>query len=212
MSHPFSIQLDDTGISSKSPMINIIDTPPPDYNSIDMKDGEKGPSPVPLKRPLTGAPPLEAPVDQVTYHGLDVDNLLAPSRLATEGALGGVDVHSISSPRSSLSMTGGVSGEFSNSGSEDGGKEEEEKEVKEQEREGKRVKRRKLKGTKGETEGAVDANVVGAVEGNLDSFSDIPSTSVSYMVTPHPSFVGPIHTISFSVSDTESPRQDLSPV
>ena len=210
MSHPSSIQLEDTEKLSKSSITDDIDTPPPDYDAIYLKDGEKSPSPVPLKRPLKRAPPLEAPVDQVTYHGLDVNNLLASSRLATEKALEEVDVHSISSSRSSLSMTGGVSREFSNSGSEDGEEEEEEKEGKEQEEKGKRAKRRKLKKTiKGEMEDAVDANVVGTVEGNLDGFSD---ASVSYMVTPHPSFVGPIHTISFSVSDPESPRQDLSPV
>ena len=208
MPHPSSIQLGDTGKSSKSPMSNTIDALPPDYDSTEMEDGEK--CPVPLKRALplqtsvhlTKAVTLETPVDQVTYHGLDVDNLLALSRSKTEEAM-----RSISSSRSSLSIIGGVSGEFSNPESE-GGEEEEDGNGQEK---GKRVKRRKLKnGIKDEMEDAINTNVIGTVEGNLDGLSDVPS-SVSYMDTPHPSFAGPVHSISFSVPDPESPRQDLSP-
>ncbi|KAF8451239.1 hypothetical protein BGX38DRAFT_1183647 [Terfezia claveryi] len=212
MAHSSSVQPEVTGKSSQSPMISVIDTPPPYYDSIEMKDGEKSPGPVPLKRALKRAPPLEAPVDQITYHGPDLDNLLASSSSATDRVLEGVDVHFISSSRSFLNMTRDVSGEFSSSGSEDGGEDEKEKEGKEQEK-GMKAKRENLKGgINGETEDVGNANEEEAVEGNLDGFSEVPSTSVSYMVTPHPSFVGPIHTISFSVSGPESPRENSTPL
>ncbi|RPB20684.1 hypothetical protein L211DRAFT_870429 [Terfezia boudieri ATCC MYA-4762] len=169
MAHSSSVQPKDTGKSSQSAMIYVIDTPPPDYDSIETKDGEKR------------APTLGAPVDQIIYHGPDVDNLLGSSRSAIDRVLEGVDVHFISSSRSFLNMTGDVPGEFSSSGSEDGGEEGKEKDYKEQEK-GIKAKREKLKGViKGETEDVVDANEVEAVEGNLDGFSEVPSTSVSYM-------------------------------
>ncbi|KAF8427932.1 hypothetical protein EV426DRAFT_683358 [Tirmania nivea] len=181
MSHPSSLQLEDTRKYSISPMINVIDILPLDYDSIEMEDGEK--VPVPLKKAL----PLEAPVERVTYHSLDVDNLLAPSRSATERAMEGVAVHSILSSKSTLSMSGSASKEFPSPGSEDG-EEVEEKKDKEQEKKGKRAQRRKMKrGTKGETEDEVDTNVMKTVGDNLDGFSDVTS-SVSYMVMPHPSF------------------------
>jgi len=173
MSYASPVQLGDTGESPKPPIINAVDAPPPNYDSL----------------------------GQVTYHGLGVQKLLVASRPETERSLEGITMHPISSLRSSLSMTGGVSGESPN------GEEEEKRDCKKQEEKCKGEEGGELKKCmKDKMEHAANASGVKTVEGNSDG---MPSTSVSYIVTPHPSFTGPLHTISFSVSD---PRQDMSPV
>ena len=185
-------------MSNATPGIRVVTSLPPDS----FEKGEKEPkddgvhgdvSAPPLKRAVS----LGVPLERLTYHGLDV-NMLTPR--APQGGLEGVVVDDIASTKSSLSRTGStrslVSWDSEVENSED---DEEDEKGKMKKGKWKRLKiledgKRDIDEDehKGDEEVDCGESEEGekGISGNLDgtrSLADLPSITVSAVVTPHPS-------------------------
>lgn len=205
----------DTKTSSNLPKIAdfkaVVRTPSPtESNAVDDQHGD-------VKRGIKRALPLTATVDQAVFLEMDEDYLLTPPRADMDKGLDDVNVLSIPSSRASLIMSHLPSQRESEATSNFDSGDEIDDEIEEEGKMGKKVKRRLKniieKELANKSEGNPDLKKECALGGNLDGSAsevEVPSMPGSYTLTPHSSFIGPIHTISLSISSPEA-SHDLSP-
>lgn len=199
--HPTSLFLEDCAAKDTNPTKFcikpiILRTPPPEYDprNSDVEPGKVGghaaaaPGTNLLKRALA----LGVTRSKVTYHGLDLGNLLAPVPPGEKGPAERDHTSLIPLPRSSIPVVPtaerktrptSVDGEVETIAAAEWQKTDKEGEA-----------------------------CKGSLTGTLDGpTSEVPSLSASCTVTPHPSFVGPLHTVSVTISTLE-PSSEPSPV